>query len=376
MKYTENNPPTVCMMTQSTCYKGTTKGTPVGVLWHDTGAGNPWLKRYVQPSDNDSNKAKLLQLIGKNQYGNDFNHITRQAGLNCWIGKLADGSVSTIQTMPWNYRPWGCGSGKNGSCNGKTGGPFWIQFEICDDSWNVSKNKYVLNSEAYFKAAYQEACEITAYLCKKYNIDPNGTVNYNGIKVPTILCHYDSYKLGVGSGHYDIYGWFNLVGKTMEDARKDVSALLQGQTIASNQNTSTVSNNNDFSAGDLVSIIENATYYNGGQIGSWVLSKNWYIESISGDRAVINKSEDGLYAIKSPVNTKYLKKVVKETPFEPYVIRVTADILNVRSGPGTNYDITATLAQGGAYTIVAEENNWGKLKSGIGWISLKYTEKR
>jgi hypothetical protein len=47
MKYTDQNPPMVCMMTQSTCYKGTTQGTPVGILWHDTAAGNPWLSRYV-----------------------------------------------------------------------------------------------------------------------------------------------------------------------------------------------------------------------------------------------------------------------------------------------------------------------------------------
>lgn len=50
-----------CMMTNSTCYKGTTTGKPVGVLWHDTGAGNPNIKRYVQPSDNDPNRAGLLK---------------------------------------------------------------------------------------------------------------------------------------------------------------------------------------------------------------------------------------------------------------------------------------------------------------------------
>lgn len=81
MKYNENNKPMVCMLTQSTCYKGTSVGRPVGVLWHDTAGGNPYLKRYVQPSDNDPNKAQLLQLLGKNQYNNDFNHIYRQAGL-------------------------------------------------------------------------------------------------------------------------------------------------------------------------------------------------------------------------------------------------------------------------------------------------------
>ena len=117
MKYSETNLPLECLMTQSTCYKGTSTMTPKGVLWHSTGANNPTLKRYVQPDDNASNRNELIELIGKNQYNNDWNHINYQAGLNAWIGKLADGTVTTVQTMPWNYKPWGCGSGSKGSCN-------------------------------------------------------------------------------------------------------------------------------------------------------------------------------------------------------------------------------------------------------------------
>ena len=134
MKYTSSNKPIVCMQTHSTCYKGTKTMTPVGVLWHSTGANNNTLKRYVQPYDGSNNKehsentytnAELLKILGKNSYNNDWNHISVQAGLNCWIGKLADGTVATVQTMPWNYRPWGCGSGSKGSCNSG-----WMQFEI------------------------------------------------------------------------------------------------------------------------------------------------------------------------------------------------------------------------------------------------------
>lgn len=213
MKYSDKNKPLVCMQTQSTCYKGTRTMQVLGVLWHSTGANNPNLKRYVQPSDNDPNKAELLKLLGKNANGNDWNHVYRQAGLNCWIGKLADGTVTTVQTMPWNYRPWGCGSGSKGSCNSG-----WVQFECCEDG---------LTDTNYFNKVYQEACEITAYICKLYNIDPHGTVTVNGVKIPTILCHYDSYKLGFGGNHSDIYGWFPKFGKSMETARNDVAALLK-----------------------------------------------------------------------------------------------------------------------------------------------------
>ena len=116
--------------------------------------------------------------------------------------------------MPWNYNPWGCGSGPRGSCNNG-----WIQFEICEDA---------LNDANYFNKVYKEACELTAYLCKLYNIDPNGTVKYNGIVVPTILCHADSNKLGLGSAHVDVLHWFPKFGKNMTTVRQDVTALLNG----------------------------------------------------------------------------------------------------------------------------------------------------
>lgn len=212
MKYSEKNQPMVCMMTQSTCYRQTQKMQVKGVLWHSTGANNPTLKRYVQPDDNAADRDLIIKVIGKNAYGNDWNHTSVQAGLNAWIGKLADGSVAAVQTMPWDFRPWGCGSGSKGSCN--TG---WIQFEICEDG---------LNDREYFEKVYKEACELTAYLCKLYGIDPKGSVKYNGVTVPAILCHADSHKLGLGSNHGDVLHWFPKFGKNMDKVRADVAALM------------------------------------------------------------------------------------------------------------------------------------------------------
>jgi hypothetical protein len=217
MKYNSSNKPLVCMQTNSTCYKGTRTMTVLGVLWHSTGANNPTLKRYVQPSSTDPDYAKLMNLLGKNNYGNDWNHISHQAGLNCWIGKLADGTVTTVQTMPWNYRPWGCGSGSKGSCNDG-----WIQFEICEDG---------LNDKSYFEKCYNEAVEITAYLCQMYGLNPKGTVTKNGVKVPVILDHTTSCSLGLGSNHGDVKHWFSKYGKTMDDVRNDVAKLLNSSTF-------------------------------------------------------------------------------------------------------------------------------------------------
>lgn len=65
----------------------------------------------------------------------------------------------------------------------------------------------------------------------------------------------------------------------------------------------------------------------------------------------------------------------EEPKFEPYVVRLTAIALNVRTGPGTQYPVAMVIRGGGAFTIVAEENGFGLLKSGAGWIMLQHTER-
>lgn len=396
MKYNSSNKPLVCMMTQSTCYKGTGKMTVKGVLWHSTGANNTNIKRYVQPDDNASNKEELIKIIGKNNYGNDWNHIDRQAGLNAWIGKFADGTIGTVQTMPWDYKPWGCGKGSKGSCNSN-----FIQFEICEDN---------LTDKTYFNKVYQEACELTAYLCDMYNLDPHGTQTINGVKVPVILCHADSYKLGLGSNHGDVLHWFKKHGKTMDDVRNDVKALMKGST---NSNTSTTtpivsekpstSTSNSASVSnpivkknDIVKIASNATYYSGKSIPTWVKNKTWIVNSVSGDRAVIDKSSDGNASICSPINIKFLtvvnssgsgatSKPSTSEKFTPYLVKTTTNDLNIRKGAGTNYGIAGVIREsGGAYTIVDESTGKGATKWGLlkayeknrnGWISLDFCKK-
>lgn len=214
MKYTSANPPMKCFMRQSSWYKGAGKTTVRGVLWHSTGANNPNLKRYVQPDDNAVDRARMLELLGVNKSGNDWNHISREAGVHAWVGKLASGEVASVQVGDWDKKAWGCGSGKKGSCNNG-----WIQFEICEDN---------LSDPVYFEKVYQEAVELTAYLCKLYNLDPQGTVTYSGVRVPVILCHQDSYQLGLGSNHGDVLHWLPKYGKSMQTVRDDVSALLAG----------------------------------------------------------------------------------------------------------------------------------------------------
>ena len=430
MKYNSNNKPLVCMQTNSTCYKGTRTMTVLGVLWHSTGANNPWLKRYVQPSSNDANYSKLMELLGKNQYGNDWNHIERQAGLNCWIGKLADGTVTTVQTMPWNYRPWGCGSGSKGSCNSG-----WIQFEICEDA---------LTDKAYFDKVYKEGVEITAYLCKMYNLNPKGTVTVNGVKVPVILDHQTSYQLGMGGNHGDVQHWFKKYGKTLDDVRNDVAKLLNedagtttppaestpsqptdkkviyrvrkawkdaasqkgaysilenakkccdqagagyyvfdedGNVVYPKTTTSTTPSVPDnLEVGDEIKLVAGATYVDGKAIPSWVFKSKLYCRGFRGEDVVFSTLKTGAVTgvVKKTSIQGFEGTIAPSTPKTefPYLVIIDTDVLNVRAGASTATKVTAQVKRNQVYTIVAEDGEWGKLKSGAGWINLKYTKKK
>lgn len=420
MKYSSTNRPLVCLQTQSTCYKGTSQMVVKGILWHSTGANNPNLKRYVQPSDDAVNKAEMLKLLGTNTNKNDWNHIERQAGLNAWIGKLADGTVTTVQTMPWNYKPWGCGSGAKGSCNNG-----WIQFEICEDG---------LTDRTYFNKVYEEACQITAYLCEMFNIDPHGTVTVNGVNVPTILCHADAHALGLGSNHGDVNHWFPKHGKTMSSARDKVAELMGKKTViepAPSENElyrvrktwedaksqigaysklenaknacdqagaeyevydskgtavypeKEVDNNNSVTVnkieqGDELKLKANATYSNGREIPSFVFNKKLYARSDEDKNGNVTISTLKAGAITGIVHKSMLMpyNASEIAPgFTTYLVKVTADVLNVRNGPGTRHKIVTQIRQGQVYTIIDESDGWGKLKSGAGWISLEYVKK-
>ena len=75
------------------------------------------------------------------------------------------------------------------------------------------------------------------------------------------------------------------------------------------------------------------------------------------------------------ISLAYTQKATVAVSNPAYIVKITAGSLNVRSGPGASYSITSVVKKNEKYTIVDEKSGWGKLKSGVGWISLAYTQK-
>lgn len=62
--------------------------------------------------------------------------------------------------------------------------------------------------------------------------------------------------------------------------------------------------------------------------------------------------------------------------FISYLVTIDCRVLNVREKPSIVSEIKGTVKEHEVYTIVDEKDGWGKLKSGLGWICLKYTKRK
>lgn len=73
----------------------------------------------------------------------------------------------------------------------------------------------------------------------------------------------------------------------------------------------------------------------------------------------------------------YYGKLILDPIFwkDTFTVRVTADALNIRASYSATSKKVGQITDKGVYTIVETKGNWGKLKSGAGWICLTYTKK-
>ena len=297
-------------------YNSAEKFTPVGVVLHSIGTPQPSadvLWRYWQ---NDSSPYVVHYMVDD------------QKILHC---------------MPDNYKCWHVGSPGNSK---------WLGIEMGEPS----KIKYTSGAtftasdlaaaQAYAEAAYKNAVWLIAQLCKKYGWNPNTAIS----------THYEVTRQKLSkTDHVDPeHLWNGLgMGYSLLTLRRDVAAAM-GQA----------------SAAPAPEAPAPGVSTTSGQM--YRIRKTW------ADAA----SQIGAYT-----NLDYAKAACKDgyAVFDAdgnqvwpvnYIVRITAQSgLNVRSGPGTGCSVVMALAYGGGYTIVEEQNGWGKLKSGIGWICLKYTER-
>ena len=403
-----------CIFYNNKCYKAGKYIKPTRIVVHSTGCNNTNLKRYVQPHDSQNvgmkelepakktcTREQMMALLGDNPYSNDWNRDNISVCVHAFVGKLADGSIATVQTLPWDMRCWGVGGGSKGSYNDCS-----IQFEVCEDNHTSSD---------YCKATYKEAVELCAMLCKEYDIEPD-----------MIVGHYEAHAMGYGSNHGDPKSWWSKFGLSMDGFRKDVEKEIGAvkapapttqtttsqimyrvrkswENVASQVSANTVlenakdacdkagagyhvfdpSGNIVYSAkgaqaalnvGDVVKLSTDAKYTNGKSVPTWVINRDIYVRELRGDDVVISTLKTG--AVTGVVNKKYMTKKssaaslvvgdtvklasgAKYTNGKSVPIWVTLRTLYVREIRGN--DIVISTLQTGAVTGVVSKDYVNKV---------------
>lgn len=316
------------------------------------------------------------------------NHEIDTITIHCVVGQLS------VETIGHIFEP----VERQASCNYGVGydGRIGMYVEEKDRSWCTSsrsndhraitievacdlKHPYTVNP-----TAYAALIELVADICKRNNIKELKWVD-------------DKSLIGqVDKQNMTIHRWFantscpgEYLYTHMGDIAEKVNKKLGVVSKPANNSSTQAVIKNDVNVGDYVKIASDAVYSTGKIVPNWVKNRTWIVDRVNGDVVIVNKDTDpnSKTEINSPIDVKYLtvvdapaapaaKPEAKEPSFKPYMVKVTASSLNVRSGPGTNYSVNTTIRDRGCYTIVAEANEtWGKLKSGAGWISLNYTKK-
>jgi len=311
------------ILTENACYKAGKKIKVKGIMVHSTGANNPWLKRYVGPDDGK---------LGKNQYNNHWNTYHpggREVCVHGFIGKLADGTIATYQTLPWDHRGWHAGGSANNT---------HIGFEICEDG---------LTDATYFKKVYQEAVELCAYLCKEF-----------GLTEKNIICHSEGYRQGVASNHGDVMHWFPKHGKSMDTFRADVAVLLKTTATTGKPTTSTATTaTTEIKEGDKVEFTATAEKYNpsSSTIPAWVKNDYYHI--------VTQTTSNGKKVTKGGKTCVLLGKKVKKSGGNTVAginTWVAVDNLKVVSG-SVNVEETYRV-----HTVVHGDTLWAIAKKYLG----------
>lgn len=273
--------------------------------------------------------------------GNVFNG-SREASSNYGIG--SDGRVG-LYVEECN-RAWTSSSPENDNQA--------VTIEVANDEvggqWHVSDN------------AYNKLIELCVDICLRNNIDKlvyTGDTNGN-------LTRHNMFKNTNCPGPY-------LQRKFPEIANSVNAKLAEARRTVAEVKPTPPQVNTGVTVGSQVKFKANAVQYNGASIPSAYKSKEYTVSSINGDRAVLNIGSTVMYAVH--VNNIEVIGANNNNSGSSYKVRVTADALNYRSGPGVQHRINGTIRDRGIYTIVEERNGWGRLKSGAGWINLSYTSR-
>ena len=236
-----------------------------------------------------------------------------------------------VQGLPIDRNAWACGDGANGKGNRKG-----IQVEIC----------YSKSGGTRFDQAEKNAAHFIATLLRE-----------RGWGIEKVKKHQDFSNKYCPHRTLD-KGWNGFI-----------------QMIKSYLNDIPVVSSSGFIVGEKVRVKESATQYATGQALAWFVKGSIYeVTKVAGDKLLLSDIISWVWI--DDVEKVSANTVVATT--QSFLVEIICDELNIRQKADFNSKIVGTVKRGEVYTIIQEENGLGKLKSGVGYISLnsKYVKRK
>ena len=240
-----------------------------------------------------------------------------------------------VQGLPLDRNAWACGDGGNGKGNRKG-----IQIEIC----------YSKSGGARFENAEKNAAKFIAQLLKE-----------RGWGVDKVKKHQDFSNKYCPHRTLD-KGWASFVNM-VKDYLKELNKPAQSTQSSS------------ISVGDKVKVKTTATHYATGQsMASFVKGSTYEVTRIDGNKLLLSDIVSWVW----DYDVDKVGSTTQSNSDNSVLVEIVCDELNIRQQADFNSKVVGTVKRGEVFTIVEEKNGLGKLKSGVGYISMntKYVKRK
>lgn len=263
---------------------------------------------------------------------------------------IAVDETQAIQGLPFDRNSWSCGDGGTGNGNRKS-----INVEICRPT-HVNNSLYMRAEEnaVYVVARLLYVNQLSIEKLKKHQ-------DWSGKTCPNVLLtegRWNTFKDRV-----------NTVLKAIHNG--ECSSELSSGTTDVNISSS------PYSVGDKVKVLASAkNYVTGETIKEFVKGSTYQVIRVDHHKVLLSDIVSWVYDNDiEKVIVDHNTTVATDTPF---LVEIICDRLHIRHNPDFNSVVVGVVKRGEVYTIIKEENGLGKLKSGVGYISLneKYVKRK
>ena len=240
-----------------------------------------------------------------------------------------------VQGLPTDRNAWHAGDGGSGR-----GNRYGIAVEIC----------YSKSGGVRFENAEKNAAKFIAQLLKE-----------RGWGIDKVKKHQDFSNKYCPHRTLD-KGWASFVNM-IKDYLNELNKPVQSTQSSS------------ISVGDKVKVKTTATHYATGQsMASFVKGSTYEVTKVDGNKLLLSDIVSWVW----DYDVDKVGSTTKSNSDNSVLVEIVCDELNIRQQADFNSKVVGTVKRGEVFTIVEEKNGLGKLKSGVGYISMntKYVKRK